>query len=352
MNGTIDIDTGNVWLIPIVSADFYPYKTELKTSVLKGKFYFSDSVLYPTAYKIFLKCGDSVIYVSGDFFIEHGHQYISCDIDSNNITPEIENKSTNELNGEFCPYFADIDKKVEHFLHTKDSLKTKCTEKDFLSMSTKLSETKEMLSTERSHAFLMYSRQHPESYVVLWTLINNLVTKGYHDIDETIYDNMSKDVKESYSGRKLREKLRILKKIKIGNPFPQLKLYDQADNVVALSKFNRSKYTLVDFWFTHCPSCIKEFKKYKEIYSLYKRTDFEIIGVSIDDDKYISEWKKMIVEKELAWPQYLDKEQVNSKFLSLEYFPSNFLLDENGLIIKKNVSTVDLEKLLSENINK
>ena len=61
-------------------------------------------------------------------------------------------------------------------------------------------------------------------------------------------------------------------------------------------------------------------------------------------------WKKRIDENELDWDQYLDengKEAFTDKIIS---FPTNFLIDEKGNVIQKNISLEELEILLKENL--
>jgi len=50
------------------------------------------------------------------------------------------------------------------------------------------------------------------------------------------------------------------------------------------------------------------------------------------------------------WPQYWDKDGLESKKLSITRFPTNFLLDNLGNIIKKDLSMPELAQFLKENI--
>ena len=66
--------------------------------------------------------------------------------------------------------------------------------------------------------------------------------------------------------------------------------------------FSKAKNTLIDFWFSHCGSCINEFPIYKDIYSRYKDKGFEMISISTDETKYIDYWKGIIAKHEIDWP--------------------------------------------------
>jgi hypothetical protein len=52
----------------------------------------------------------------------------------------------------------------------------------------------------------------------------------------------------------------------------------------------------------------------------------------------------------LIWQQYWDMNGKNTKSLSINAFPTNFLIDNGGKIIAKNISMEKLEELLSESL--
>ena len=86
------------------------------------------------------------------------------------------------------------------------------------------------------------------------------------------------------------------------------------------------------------------------MFSEYKNKGFNIISISTDRTVDVELWKKRIDENELDWDQYLDengKEAFTDKIIS---FPTNFLIDEKGNVIQKNISLEELEILLKENL--
>jgi alkyl hydroperoxide reductase subunit AhpC len=75
-----------------------------------------------------------------------------------------------------------------------------------------------------------------------------------------------------------------------------------------------------------------------------------LLGVSTDPKDQIQNWKKVIREKMLPWPQYLDENGIVASDLSINSWPGNFLVDEKGIIIQKNISPETLELFLNANI--
>lgn len=54
----------------------------------------------------------------------------------------------------------------------------------------------------------------------------------------------------------------------------------------------------------------------------------------------------------LSWPQYWDKGGVESSRLSINKFPTNFLLDRQGNIIQKDLKPAELAHFLEKNLEK
>ena len=106
----------------------------------------------------------------------------------------------------------------------------------------------------------------------------------------------------------------------------------------------------MDFWYSNCRPCIAQFPHLRETYQAYQSQGFEIIGISTDRTRYKENWMKAIDKYQLSWPQYWDQDGVESSKLSINKFPSNFLLDQHGKIIKKDLRPVELEEFLKENM--
>ena len=127
--------------------------------------------------------------------------------------------------------------------------------------------------------------------------------------------------------------------------FPEFEIQDKK-----ISSAFGKKYTFIDFWFSHCGPCLNDFPKYKEVYTKYKNLGLEIIGISTDRTKDIDDWKKVIKEKDLNWLQLLDENGIESHQFNINAFPTTFLLNSEGIIIKKDISPEELEIFLEKNL--
>lgn len=119
---------------------------------------------------------------------------------------------------------------------------------------------------------------------------------------------------------------------------------------INLNQFIKNKkYVLIDFWASWCGPCRQENPNVVKAYDKYKDKGFEILGVSLDDKK--ENWLKAIKDDRLAWPNVSDlkgwKNEVAVQY-NIRAVPSNFLIDNTGKIVAKNLRAEDLHKKLAE----
>lgn len=114
----------------------------------------------------------------------------------------------------------------------------------------------------------------------------------------------------------------------------------------------RGKVVLIDFWATWCGPCVKEVPNVVGAYEELHPKGFEIIGISLDQDK--SKLEAFIKEKGMAWPQYFDgkgwQNEISSRF-GIQSIPAMWLVDKKGMLVETNAREdlkAKLEKLLAE----
>src|SRR5687767_8045472 len=140
-------------------------------------------------------------------------------------------------------------------------------------------------------------------------------------------------------------------KLMNGSPAPEISLPDTSGTTLTLSSF-RGNLVLVEFWASWCRPCREENPKLVKLYNKYKDTDFgkakslKVISVSLDSDK--DKWVEAIHHDSLLLEYHLsDLQGWNSAAVDSYQFrsiPSSFLVDQNGIIIGKNLKPRDLDK--------
>jgi len=349
--GFIKADSGKMLLMPVGDTSYYPGNYNFQEAVIeKNNFSFTGLISYPYAFRLGLKINSRWAYISDVFFLEPGVQTVICNIDSLWEIPSITNNSTIELRNAFANSIKAVDTKLTAVDKKDDSLHAILKNNIPNKILSAHEKERSRLNNERASIIWGYTKQHPDSYVALWKLVNEF-SKGYKPIFDSIYENFSSTIKETYTGLVLAERLKLIRALSIGRQFPNFFLIDPSKNKVTVPKFKKStKYMLVDFWFSYCQPCISQFETFKNIYANYKAKGFDIAGISVDTQNNGMEWKKAISKYKLPWPQYWDVDQKQSLKFSINEFPSNFLLDRNGKIIAKNIEPPELGKFLSENL--
>lgn len=137
-----------------------------------------------------------------------------------------------------------------------------------------------------------------------------------------------------------------LKRLAVGQPAPDFKAHTPDNKMVGISDY-KGTITLVDFWASWCGPCRKENPNIVAQYNKYKDKGFDVLGISLDDNP--GSWLKAIDDDKLEWTQISDLKAWSSDLIDLyaiTAIPTSFILDENGLIIAKNLRGNDLGDFL------
>jgi thiol-disulfide isomerase/thioredoxin len=101
-------------------------------------------------------------------------------------------------------------------------------------------------------------------------------------------------------------------------------------NIVDLAKL-RGKVVLIDFWATWCAPCVAQMPEEIAVYEKYHRKGFEIVGISLDQDK--AALQRFIADNKMPWPEYFDGKgwdnEVSSRF-SIGAIPTMWLIGRDG----------------------
>jgi peroxiredoxin len=138
----------------------------------------------------------------------------------------------------------------------------------------------------------------------------------------------------------------------IGQVAPEIALPDTTGQIVKLSSL-RGKYVLVDFWAKWCGPCRQENPNVVKAFQKYKNNGFTVFGVSLDRSK--QDWMRAIAEDNLTWTHVSDLKFWQSeaaKAYNVTGIPFSLLLDQNGVIIAKNLRGRALDAKLAEILNK
>lgn len=180
---------------------------------------------------------------------------------------------------------------------------------------------------------------------------------GHYVLDEKKQDYSIDQLKEmvaefpneSLYTKDLNEYIEKMEKVSIGQPFVDFTLKTVDEQEITLSNYCKGKkLTLVDFWASWCGPCRAENPVVVAAYEKYHDKGFEVLGVSVDKDA--DAWQKAVNEDKLPWTHVRDIDGKISEQYLVYYIPSNLLIDENGIIIEKNLRGEQLEQALSSRL--
>ena len=133
---------------------------------------------------------------------------------------------------------------------------------------------------------------------------------------------------------------------------PEIYLPDVKGDSMSLLSL-KGKYVLLSFWASWDKESINANLKLKDVYEKYHKRGFEIYQVSFD--KSARQWHYAVRFDKLPWISVNDSSFPNSliaRNYNVNSLPWNYLIDRNmDNIIEKNLSSQELNKLLSELLN-
>ncbi|MBV6443333.1 MAG: Thiol-disulfide oxidoreductase ResA [Saprospiraceae bacterium] len=140
----------------------------------------------------------------------------------------------------------------------------------------------------------------------------------------------------------------------VGNTIPDFPLPLSGGDTLNLYTLLGKRLTLLDLWASWCAPCRRENREVlAPLWAKYREQGFAIAGYALDSSP--EAWKAAIQKDHALWPQASHLSGDSSPFLDTLHvttIPANFLLDEQGKIVAKNLHGEKLMKFVEVYLSK
>ena len=193
--------------------------------------------------------------------------------------------------------------------------------------------------------------ENPQSLVsalILSDMMNgkSLSTNKFKEL----FENLDEEVKNSEIGKQLNETIQKATATAVGSKAPEFSAPTPEGEQLAL-KDALGKITIVDFWASWCKPCRIENPNVVKLYNEYHDKGLNIIGVSLDKNGQKDKWLKAIEDDGLTWQHVSNLQYWQgpvAQLYNVRSIPATFILDENGVIIAKDLRGEALRAKVSE----
>ena len=127
----------------------------------------------------------------------------------------------------------------------------------------------------------------------------------------------------------------------VGKKAPNFTLKNMDNNEITLRELEGQK-VFINFWASWCPPCKAEMPDIEKLYQNHGE-DIKIVVINLEEEK--NKVEKYLEDENLNFTVLLDKnKKVASQYL-VRAIPTSYFLDENGIIIAKNLGVLSYEEM-------
>lgn len=135
-----------------------------------------------------------------------------------------------------------------------------------------------------------------------------------------------------------------------GVQFTDLTMADTEGTMHNLSEYvGKGRYVLIDFWASWCGPCRRSMPALKQLYATWKDKNFDIVGLSLDEDK--AAWQGTIKRIDLPWHHLSDLKgwaSIAAQTYGINSIPATLLVAPDGKVIASGLDATAVDTKLKE----
>jgi thiol-disulfide isomerase/thioredoxin len=195
-----------------------------------------------------------------------------------------------------------------------------------------------------------FMNSNPSSYIASLILERLLTTQKILQPEAAaIFNGFDQKIKESVSGKKVNTIVsKPINPTAIGAKALNFKGPNPEGEILSLESL-KGKVTIIDFWASWCRPCRIENPNLVRLYKRMHNKGLEIVGVSLDKSKV--NWERAIEDDGLIW-NHVSSLQYWKEPIAVLYgvrsIPEAFVLNEDGVIVAKNLRGAQLDAKIEE----
>ncbi|TBW26635.1 TlpA disulfide reductase family protein [Gramella sp. KN1008] len=290
--------------------------------------------------------------VNGTVVFISENERISFDINKDSIRgSEVSGGKENKALYEYLGHLNELNRKMANM---QNDMGEAMMQKDTAKLQSLQQAQAELRDNDKNFKEELFQR-NTDSYVsvMLLTDMLNMRTHSSAEVRE-MYEQVSDRIKKTDLAQSLKENLDRNKASEVGSKAPDFSGPTPEGDELALED-NLGKVTVVDFWAAWCKPCRVENPNLVKTYNKYKDQGLNIISVSLDRPGQKDKWLQAIEDDQLEQWDHVSHLQFWNDPIAKKYgvraIPATFVLDENGVIVAKNLRGDELANKIGELLN-
>jgi thiol-disulfide isomerase/thioredoxin len=135
----------------------------------------------------------------------------------------------------------------------------------------------------------------------------------------------------------------------IDYPAPDFQFQNPDGQPISLSDL-QGKPVLINFWQVRCPPCRMEMPYLQQVYEQWSDKGLMVLAINIGESS--AKVEAFMQSNDLSLPVLLDTNQDTAQGYNIQYIPSTFFIDKDGIIQEKIVGAFPSKIAIEEKLSK